>query len=74
MYVLIIRARDLCQQGDGPGLSFPIPFFPRPKYYMPCGFCGRKAPHLFIYLFFKKLACNLYDCVDGYFVLSAMLC
>ena len=24
------RAQELCQQGSGPGLSFPIPFFPLP--------------------------------------------
>ena len=37
------RAQELCEQGGGPGLSFPIPFFPTVpnKLY---GFCGRKAP------------------------------
>ena len=25
-----IRAQELCEQGGGPGLSFPVAFFPRP--------------------------------------------
>ena len=24
------RVQELCEQGGGPGLSFPIPLFPRP--------------------------------------------
>ena len=23
-----VRVQDLCEQGGGPGLSFPVPFFP----------------------------------------------
>ena len=37
-----VRAPDLCEQGDGSGLSFAIPFPPVPN--KPYGFCGRKAP------------------------------
>ena len=28
--VALISAQELCEQGGGPGLSFPIPFVPRP--------------------------------------------
>ena len=31
LYIIIIRAQELCEEGGGPGLSFSIPFFPRPK-------------------------------------------
>ena len=40
---LTVRVQELCEQGGGPGLSFPIPFFPRPCD-KPYGFCRRKAP------------------------------
>ena len=26
----LVRARELCEEGGGPGLTFPIPLFPRP--------------------------------------------
>ena len=44
-----VRAQELCEQGGGSVLSFPIPLFPIPN--KPYGFCGRKAP------------CNEMDCV-----------
>ena len=36
------RVRELCEQAGGPGLSFPIPFFPVSN--KPYGFCGHITP------------------------------
>ena len=27
----LVRAWELCEEGGGPGLTFPIPLFPRPS-------------------------------------------
>ena len=37
----LCRAHELCEQGGGPGISFPFPFHPVPN--KPYGFCGREA-------------------------------
>ena len=40
----MVGVQELCEQGGGPGLSFPIPFFPLANINKPYIFCGRKTP------------------------------
>ena len=72
MYVLIIRACRTCVNREM-GLGYHSLSHSSRVRNIICLMVSVDVKHHQIYLFLNY-TCTLYDCVDGYFLLSAMLC